>query len=107
MLKSQVTPTPEGLVTALNQIANFDGFYISYCSSGIQFDTTAIVLGQMERFYILNGDHSKELEALSREGGVQACIKYFYDHIAQASRYSEHHLTDGAISLALNKTHKH
>jgi hypothetical protein len=107
MLKSQVTPTAEGLVTALNQIANFDGYYISYCSSGIQFDTTAIVLGQMERFYILDGDHSNELEALSREGGVQACIKYFYDHIEQASRYSEHLLTDDAMALALKKVLKH
>ncbi|ABQ28941.1 hypothetical protein [Acidiphilium cryptum] len=43
-----------------NLILNGNGFYVSYndFDRGIYGgDTTALVLGQMERFFILNGDH--------------------------------------------------
>jgi len=53
-------------------------------------ETTAIVLGQMQLFLILNGNHCYDLEEASREDGLQGCIDYFIDHINQANKMSEH-----------------
>lgn len=39
-------------------------------------DTTAIVIGQMQRFYILNGNH---VEALKGKDFTQ-CMEYFLNH---------------------------
>lgn len=47
-------------------------------------DTTAIVIGQMQRFYILNGNHMKELEKKSFE----ECIEYFLQNKDSINKYS-------------------
>lgn len=52
-------------------------FYISYNYSdraAYGSDTTALVIGQMQRFYILNGDHRK---AYSQFDTFEQCIEYF------------------------------
>lgn len=59
-----------------------EGFYISYNNYDINIygcDTTALVKGQMERFYILNGDHRAQYQPLIAKG-FDACLKYFCDH---------------------------
>ena len=66
-------------------------FYISYNDFDTAIygsDTTALVLGQMVNFYILNGDHRKEYNALI-ESGLQSCLDYFQNHRDQKNKYSE------------------
>lgn len=49
----------------------YDGFYISHNShdTGVYGgETTAIVLGQMQMFFILNGDHEGELKEAPSKG---------------------------------------
>ncbi|MEX2964238.1 hypothetical protein [Microbulbifer sp. TYP-18] len=41
---------------------------------------------------ILKGDHYKELAKRQDNGGFEACLAYFEEHIDQASPYSEHHI---------------
>ncbi len=68
-----------------------DEFYISFNSydTGIYGDiTTALVFGQMERFYILNGDHRKGYEKLIAQG-FNACKDYFNANIKDINKYSE------------------
>ncbi len=53
MFNSQITRTNFGDIVATNLITSFDGYYISYNDRGISLFgdvTTALVLGQMERF---------------------------------------------------------
>jgi hypothetical protein len=67
------------------------GFYISYNNYDIGIygsDTTALVLGQMEKFYILNGDHRKAYANLVPRG-FNACLDYFKGHLDQISKYSD------------------
>lgn len=55
---------------------NYKDHYISYNWKDTDIygsDTTAIVIGQMQRFYILNGNHWENLVDLSFED----CIAYF------------------------------
>lgn len=78
---------------APNRVTQGDGFYVSYNdvdtdSSAYGAVTTALVLGQMERFYILNGDH--------RPGyrdriplGLTACLEYFLANIASMNHRSD------------------
>lgn len=74
-----------------NTIMEGDGFYVSYNDYDVDFygsDTTALVLGQMERFYILNGDHRAQYQGLIRDG-FDACLSYFKENLQQANKYSE------------------
>jgi len=69
----------------------YEGFYISYNSRDIRdygCDTTALVLGQMQKFYILNGDHSEEYSKII-ELGFFKCLDYFKEHIAEINKNSE------------------
>lgn len=48
-----------------NDVIERENFYISYNFGDVGIygsTTTAIVIGQMQRFYILKGDHRKQLE---------------------------------------------
>jgi hypothetical protein len=93
-MKAQITPSSAGPIRAPNEVSNFTDFYISANGhNDLGQPTTAIVLGQMRRFYVLNGDHSKALEAAAREGGLGACKEYFMNHIDQANKHSEHNLS--------------
>lgn len=74
-----------------NQVKDHDDFYISYNNydTGIYgCDTTALVVGQMEKFYILEGDHRKAYDKLAGQG-FDACLKYFMDNADVMHRFSE------------------
>ncbi len=69
-----------------------DGFYVSYnyADRSIYGDvTTALVWGQMQAFYILNGDHYDAYKALIPQGW-DACYAYFLAHAEQANERSDH-----------------
>jgi hypothetical protein len=69
----------------------YDGFYVSYNSydRAIYGDvTTALVLGQMQKFYILTGNHSEQYKELINKG-FSKCLDYFKANINQAHRYSD------------------
>lgn len=79
-------------VMAPNVCNNFGTFYISYNDWDTDIygcDTTAIVVGQMERFYVLNGDHREQLHAIAEKKGLDGCVQYFLDHIDEKSKYSD------------------
>lgn len=62
-----------------NYVLDADGFYVSYNDRDVSIYggvTTALVLGQMERFYILKGDHRKAYAPLLA-AGFDACLDYF------------------------------
>lgn len=70
---------------------NGDDYYVSYnfvdrhhygCA------TTALVLGQMAHFFILNGDHLAEYEKILDQG-FGACMSYFQAHIKEINHCSE------------------
>lgn len=86
--------TPEGYPVLIpNEVIESDGFYISYNNWDVATygsDTTALVWGQMQRFYVLNGDHRSEYQKLI-DDGFDACLEYFNANIGQANKYSEHH----------------
>jgi len=74
-----------------NDVEEGDGFYVSYNSRDVAeygSDTTALVVGQMEHFYILNGDHRKAYAKLIPEG-FEACKRYFDENVALKNKYSE------------------
>lgn len=69
----------------------YDGFYVSYNSYDIAIYgdvTTALVLGQGQRFYILNGDHGNEYAKIIKNG-FEKCLEYFKKNIMQINKYSE------------------
>jgi hypothetical protein len=68
-----------------NSITRGHGFYVSYNTVDTSIygsDTTALVVGQMEHFYILIGDHRDALARLVDQG-VDACLSYFSSHPEQ------------------------
>lgn len=69
----------------------YDGFYVSYNSYDIAIYgdiTTALVLGQMQKFYILNGDHREEYKKIIGDG-FEKCMEYFLKNISQINKNSE------------------
>lgn len=69
----------------------YNGFYISYNSYDVEIYgdvTTALVLGQMQKFYILNGDHRKEFKNIIKDG-FEKCMEYFKENIALINKYSD------------------
>ena len=66
-------------------------FYVSYNDYDISIygtDTTALVKGQMEKFYILNGDHRKQYSVLIPKG-FNACLDYFKKNIKFINKNSD------------------
>jgi hypothetical protein len=62
-----------------NTNINGDGFYVSYNNHDVDIygsDTTALVFGQMQRFFILNGDHRRQYMDLIPQG-FAACLDYY------------------------------
>lgn len=62
-------------------------WYVSYDNETIAdygSDTTALVLGQMEYFLVLNGDHRRGFKDYIKERGnltmLGACLQYVRDH---------------------------
>jgi len=57
-------------------------------------DTTALVLGQMECFFVLNGDHREGLKACIASGdfGTPAlvrCLAYLREHVGELNLKSD------------------
>jgi hypothetical protein len=78
-------------VTVPNDTIDGDGFYVSYnCRDEAIYgcDTTALVFGQMQAFYILNGDHMAAYADLIVDG-FDACMAYFEEHIDQINKRSD------------------
>ena len=71
-----------------NFIIDKGEYYISYNGSEQWYgsDTTALVVGQMQAFYILNGDHRKEYEKLN---DFESCLAYFMQNIKLKNKHSE------------------
>lgn len=89
----QMAPTKCGPVPVLvpNVVADGDGFYVSYNDHDISIygcDTTTLVVGQMENFYILNGDHRTQYSRLIGKG-FDACLSYFKANARDANRFSD------------------
>lgn len=73
-----------------NYVLKADGFYISYNNADIDIygeATTAIVIGQMEKFYILRGNHQQQYAKLM-DKGLEACLLYFFEHMDEIHHYS-------------------
>lgn len=69
----------------------YDGFYVSYNSYDVEIYgnvTTALVLGQMQKFYILNGNHSEEYSKIIKYG-FKKCMEYFKENINQMNKHSD------------------
>lgn len=72
-----------------NSIADRKSFYISFNDYDIELygnNTTALVFGEMERFFILNGDHRKAYTELK---DFNACFEYFKNNIKFINKFSE------------------
>lgn len=86
--------TPSGLpvpVVTPNTVIGADAFYISFNDRDAAIyggDTTALVYGQMEVFYILNGDHRAAYAPLTGEG-FDACFAYFKANSASMNKFSD------------------
>ncbi len=68
----------------------YGGFYISYNFSRYDYGcpTTALVLGQMQKFFILKGDYRKQYADIFDKGFYE-CLSYFKDNISNAHEYSD------------------
>lgn len=81
-----------GALPTPNTVTRGDKFHVSYNSRDADSygcDTTALVLGeQMDRFYILKGDHEAAYRKLIPQG-FDACLDYFRANIAMAHPYGD------------------
>lgn len=93
----QYLPVPTSFgpcfVPVPNTVTHGTGFYVSYNDHDTSIygsDTTALVVGQMERFYILKGDHRRQYADLI-PSGYEACLSYYKDkaNIGLSHRYSD------------------
>lgn len=69
----------------------YNGFYVSYNNhdANIYGDvTTALVLGQMQKFFILNGNHTEEYKKII-DCGFLKCMEYFKNHIERINKFSD------------------
>jgi hypothetical protein len=69
----------------------YNGFSVSYNDTDARYYgsvTTSLGLGQMQKFYILNGDHRKKYEEIIKQG-FDACLSYYKDNINNANKHSD------------------
>jgi hypothetical protein len=88
--RSQMTRVGGKLIPCPNSVLDAGMFYVSvnYRDSAIYGDvTTALVVGQMQSFYILNGDHARQYAELVPQG-FDACMNYFLANSDKISRFS-------------------
>lgn len=65
-------------------------FYISYNNRDIGVygsETTALVIGNMEKFLVLDGNHAKAY--LEFREDLHACIDYFKRNISLVNKFSD------------------
>lgn len=77
--------------TTIYNKEEYNGYYISYNSYDIDIygaDTTALVLGQMQKFFILNGDHCGNYKKLAHLG-FSKCFDYYKKHIQESNLFSD------------------
>lgn len=70
----------------------YGGFCISYNNYDADVygsDTTAVVLGQMEKFFVLNGDHAQALTETAKTAGFEGCLGYFRSHVSEINKFSD------------------
>jgi hypothetical protein len=85
--------TPSGVIPVFipNTTQNGEGFYVShndYDISSYGDVTTALVFGQMQKFYILNGDHRAAYSKLISQG-FEACLAYFKENMKNINMRSD------------------
>lgn len=90
-MRYQRLDTPQGsfVVGVPNTVLHGEGFYVSHNDHDIRTyggETTALVIGQMQRFYILKGDHRESYAPLIAKG-LEACLSYFR---SQPDQWHEH-----------------
>ncbi|BAG41700.1 hypothetical protein [Ralstonia phage phiRSL1] len=77
---------------APNLILEGDGFYISYNDTDTEVYgdvTTSLVIGNMERFYILRGDHRTQFRECAALG-PDACLNYYRaNYVAHGHQFSD------------------
>lgn len=84
-----------------NSVMDGVGFYVSYNDHDISVygcDTTALVVGQMTKFFILKGDHRAQYSRLIGHG-LEACMSYFKAHLAERHNHSDQLPEDGEPQL--------
>ena len=91
-MHQQIVHTESGTfeMSAPNVTTDGNGFFVSYnaCDTSIYgCDTTALVLGQMQNFYILDGDHRQQYAPLIPLG-FDTCLVYFAAHSELANKRS-------------------
>jgi len=73
-----------------SSVKEYNGYYISYNTYDINIYgsiTTALVKGQMEKFFILDGDHRNQYDLL-KDKGFSACLEYFNNNISLKNKHS-------------------
>lgn len=68
----------------------YKDFYISYNVTDYMVYgaiTTALVIGQMEIFYILEGDHREAYKEIGND--LEKCIEYFAQNSDKIAKYSD------------------
>ena len=86
------------MITKHNLTVDHKDHYISYNFADREMygsDTTAIVIGQMQRFYILNGNHLTQLADKS----FKQCVKYFNDNIKLKNHMSNDYAETDALKV--------
>ncbi len=74
-----------------NSVLSGRGFYVSFNDGDVASygcETTALVVGQMEAFYVLCGDH-REAFARLVTAGLEACKSYVRENKAVMHRFSD------------------
>lgn len=104
-LSSQRCPVTRQLTP--NRVRNFDRFHISYNNHTSDYGcvTTALVLdGRI--FFVLNGDHVREMVDAAERDGIQGCVDLFITRIHDANERSEHRMAAGlaADPFGLHRT---
>ncbi|ARV43098.1 hypothetical protein ACRFV7_005234 [Klebsiella oxytoca] len=86
------TPAP-------NMTRGFERFHISYNFSSAAYgcDTTALVLDERV-FFVLDGDHARDMTEAAKSHGIDGCVNVFIDRIESANRHSEHKMAIGLTS---------
>lgn len=73
-----------------NDVTIHKGFHISYNdrdNSVYGSDTTALVVGNMEKFLILNGNHVKAYQDIG--DNLDMALDYFKNHRNQINKHSD------------------
>lgn len=84
-------PNTDIVLVAPNSIYEGKDFYISHNDRDIKSygsETTALVVGQMQKFFILRGDHRTQYAPLLDQG-IDACLAYYKSLPDQQHPYSD------------------